>query len=50
MRKGNTSGMSDVAEHTRKHGQILDYSLDYNLMVPTFFAEELTGKGGFLKR
>ncbi len=50
IRKRNTSGMSHIPEDRHKHGLVLDYSLEYNLILQTYFTRRFTGKAGFLKR
>ena len=50
IRKRNTSGMSHIPEDRHKHGLVLDYSLEYNLILQTYFGDEFTDKAGFLKR
>ena len=35
IRKRNTSGMSHIPEDRHKHGLVLDYSLEYNLILQT---------------
>ena len=50
IRKRNTSGMSHIPEDRHKHGLVLDYSLEYNLVLQTYFESEYTSKVGFLKK
>ncbi len=50
IRKRNTSGMSHIPEDRHKHGLVLDYSLEYNLILQTYFNSQFTDKAGFLKR
>ena len=50
IRKRSTSGMSHIPEDRHKHGLVLDYSLEYNIILQRYFESEFTGKGGFLKR
>ena len=50
IRRRNTSGMSHIPEDRHKHGLILDYSLEYNLVLQTYFEPEYTSKLGFLKK
>ena len=50
IRKRNNSGMSHIPEDRHKHGLVLDYSLEYNLILQTYFTSRFTGKAGFLKR
>ena len=50
IRKRNNSGMSHIPEDRHKHGLVLDYSLEYNLILQTYFTHSFTSKAGFLKR
>ena len=50
IRKRNNSGMSHIPEDRHKHGLVLDYSLEYNLILQTYFTRRFTSKAGFLKR
>ena len=50
IRKRNTSGMSHIPEDRHKHGLVLDYSLENNLVLETYFLPEFTSKAGFLKK
>ena len=50
IRKRNTSGMSHIPEDRHKHGLVLDYSLEDNMVLQRYFEPEFTGKTGFLKR
>ena len=50
IRQRSTSGMSHIPEDRHKHGLVLDYSLEYNLILQTYFGDEFTTKTGFLKR
>jgi len=50
IRKRSTSGMSHIPEDRHKHGLVLDYSLEYNLILQTYFTHDFTSKAGFLKR
>ncbi|MBO4280107.1 MAG: ABC transporter ATP-binding protein [bacterium] len=50
IRKRNTSGMSHIPEDRHKHGLVLDYSLEYNLVLQTYFEPEYTSKMGFLRK
>ena len=50
IRERSTSGMSHIPEDRHKHGLVLDYSLEYNLILQTYFGDEFTTKAGFLKR
>ncbi len=48
IRKRNTSGMSHIPEDRHKHGLVLDYTLEENLILQTYF-EKRFQKMGFLK-
>lgn len=50
IRKRLTSGMSHIPEDRHKHGLVLDYSLEYNLILQRYFEPQFTSKFGFLKR
>ena len=50
IRKRSNSGMSHIPEDRHKHGLVLDYSLEYNLILQTYFTQNFTNKAGFLKR
>ena len=50
IRKRNTSGMSHIPEDRHKHGLVLDYSLENNLILERYFEPEFTSKAGFMKR
>ena len=42
--------MSHIPEDRHKHGLVLDYSLEDNLVLQTYFEPEFTNNIGFLKR
>jgi simple sugar transport system ATP-binding protein len=50
IRKRNTSGMSHIPEDRHKHGLVLDYSLENNLVLETYFEPEYTSPAGFLRK
>ncbi len=50
IRKRLTSGMSHIPEDRHKHGLVLDYSLEDNIVLQRYFEPQFTNKGGFLKR
>ncbi len=50
IRKRNTSGMSHIPEDRHKHGLVLDYSLEDNLVLQRYFEPEFTDRFGFLRR
>lgn len=49
VRYKNTHGLSHIPEDRHKHGLVLDYSLQDNLILQEYFKEEFQS-GGFLKR
>ena len=49
IRKRSTSGMSHIPEDRHKHGLVLDYSLENNIVLQRYFEPEFTNKAGFLK-
>ena len=50
IRKRNTGGMSHIPEDRHKHGLVLDYTLEDNLILQRYFEPEFTSKAGFMKR
>lgn len=50
IRERNLGGMSHIPEDRHKHGLVLDYSLEDNLVLQRYFEPEFTNKAGFLKR
>ncbi len=50
IRKRSCSGMSHIPEDRHKHGLVLDYSLEYNMILQTYFESRFTSKIGFLRR
>ena len=49
IRSRNTMGMSHIPEDRHKHGLVLDYTLEDNLVLQRYFEPEFT-RGGFLRR
>ena len=49
IRKRNTMGMSHIPEDRHKHGLVLDYSLEDNIVLQRYWDEEFT-HNGFLRR
>ncbi|MDE6933911.1 MAG: ABC transporter ATP-binding protein [Oscillospiraceae bacterium] len=43
-------GMSHIPEDRHKHGLVLDYTLEDNIVLQRYFEPEFTSKAGFLKR
>ena len=50
IRKRSVMGMSHIPEDRHKHGLVLDYSLEYNMILQRYFEPEFTSKAGFLRR
>ena len=50
IRYKNTHGMSHIPEDRHKHGLVLDYSLEDNLVLQRYFEPEFTSGSGFLRR
>ncbi|MCQ2519580.1 MAG: ABC transporter ATP-binding protein [Lachnospiraceae bacterium] len=50
IRERSLKGMSHIPEDRHKHGLVLDYSLEDNLVLQRYFEPEFTDKLGFLKR
>ena len=50
IRKRSVSGMSHIPEDRHKHGLVLDYSLEYNMVLQTYFESRFTDRIGFLRR
>ena len=50
IRKRSILGMSHIPEDRHKHGLVLDYSLEDNIVLQRYFEPEFTNKLGFLKR
>ena len=50
IRQKSKMGMSHIPEDRHKHGLVLDYSLEDNMILQRYFEPEFTNKLGFLKR
>jgi simple sugar transport system ATP-binding protein len=50
IRTRSIDGMSHIPEDRHKHGLVLDYPLEYNMILQRYFQPEFTDKAGFLKR
>ena len=50
IRKRSVSGMSHIPEDRHKHGLVLDYPLEFNMILQTYFKPQFTSKIGFLRR
>ena len=50
IRQKSILGMSHIPEDRHKHGLVLDYSLEDNIVLQRYFEPEFTSPLGFLKR
>ena len=50
IRKRSVNGMSHIPEDRHKHGLVLDYSLENNIVLQRYFEPQFTNKFGFLKK
>ena len=50
IRYRSTHGMSHIPEDRHKHGLVLDYTLEDNLVLERYFEPEFTNSMGFLRR
>lgn len=50
IRKRSVMGMSHIPEDRHKHGLVLDYSLENNIVLQRYFEPEFTNPMGFLKK
>lgn len=50
VRERNKKGMSHIPEDRHKHGLVLDYSLEDNMVLQRYYENEFCNKTGFLKR
>ena len=50
IRKRSVLGISHIPEDRHKHGLVLDYTLEDNLVLQRYFEPEFTNKAGFLRR
>ena len=50
IRKRSLMGMSHIPEDRHKHGLVLDYTLEDNMILQRYFDPEFTDKFGFMKR
>ena len=50
IRKRSLSGMGHIPEDRHKHGLVLDYSLEFNMILQNYFEPRFTNKAGFLRR
>ncbi|MGN0354115.1 MAG: ABC transporter ATP-binding protein [Muricoprocola sp.] len=50
IRQRSMMGMSHIPEDRHKHGLVLDYSLENNMVLQRYFEPQFTGACGFLKK
>ena len=50
VRQRSVLGESHIPEDRHKHGLVLDYSLENNMVLQTYFKSQFTNKFGFLKK
>ena len=50
IRKRSVMGMSHIPEDRHKHGLVLDYTLEDNMVLQRYYTKEFTNKLGFLRR
>ncbi len=50
IRERSLLGMSHIPEDRHKHGLVLDYTLEDNMILQRYFEPEFSGKLGFLRR
>ncbi len=50
IRKRSLMGMSHIPEDRHKHGLVLDYTLEDNMILQTYFRPQFTSATGFLRR
>ena len=50
IRQRSRMGMSHIPEDRHKHGLVLDYTLEDNMVLQRYFEPEFTDKAGFLRR
>jgi len=50
IRRRSLMGMSHIPEDRHKHGLVLDYTLEDNIVLQRYFEPEFTNKFGFLRR
>ena len=50
IRKRSINGMSHIPEDRHKHGLVLDYTLEENMVLQRYFEPEFTNKFGFLRK
>ncbi len=50
IRSKNANGWSHIPEDRHKHGLVLDYSLENNMILQTYYKPEFTNKYGLLRK
>lgn len=50
IRRRSVMGMSHIPEDRHKHGLVLDYTLENNMVLQRYFEPQFTNKAGFLKK
>ena len=50
IRKRSLAGLSHIPEDRHKHGLVLDYSLENNMILERYFEPQFTNKFGFLRK
>ena len=50
IRERSKAGMSHIPEDRHKHGLVLDYTLEDNMVLQRYFEPQFVSKAGFLKR
>lgn len=50
IRRRSVMGISHIPEDRHKHGLILDYSLENNIVLQRYFEPQFTNRAGFLKK
>ncbi len=50
IRKRSTMGVSHIPEDRHKHGLVLDYTLEDNMVLQRYFEPQFVNSAGFLKR
>lgn len=50
VRSRGIAGMSHIPEDRHKHGLVLEYTLEDNLILQRYFQPEFTNRAGFLRR
>ena len=50
IRERNRTGISHIPEDRHKHGLVLDYTLEDNMVLQRYFEPQFVSKAGFLKR